>query len=426
MQSTDLLHRREQLIGKATLFYSEPIQLVRGEGVYLFDETGRRYTDMYNNVPCVGHAHPHVVAAIAGQMAQLNVHSRYLHNGIPDFAERMLALHHENLQQAVFACSGTEASEVALMMARIASGGRGIICSDATYHGNSTEVIKMSASPVADPDFRSIPFPQLYRPLAEDITEEELCQLYLHRVQAAIDDFGRADTPFAGMFVCSLFANEGLPDIPRGFMAGATELVHRAGGLMIADEVQAGYCRSGNWWGYETSNFTPDIVTMGKPMGNGMPLSAVAASADTVSKFREATGYFNTFASSPAQAAAGMAVLDVIESEDLLYQSAATGDFIRRALKDMQSGCDKMGDVRGCGLFISIDWVSDSGTKTADAAGAIQIADRLKDKGFLISNAGALGNVVKIRPPLVFSQTNADEFLQAFSDVLNDLEYSDG
>jgi 4-aminobutyrate aminotransferase-like enzyme len=421
MPHTELLKRRQQLIGQAELFYQSPVHLVRGEGVYLYDAAGRQYVDMYNNVPCVGHANPRVVAAMAQQMATLNVHSRYLHEGILDFAERLLNLHHSGLEQAVFACSGTEASEIALLMARHGTDGQGIICSDATYHGNSTEVGKMSARPVTDPHFRSIPFPQTYRPLAEGVTGTALSQLYLDELQAAIDDFAQHNIPVAGLFVCSIFANEGLPDIPEGFMASAVDLVHRAGGVVIADEVQAGYCRSGNWWGYQTSGFTPDIVTMGKPMGNGMPVSGVVASTELVASFREHTGYFNTFASSPVQAAAGMAVIDVIEQEDLLTRSADLGAYLRRELSNMQGTCEQMGDVRGCGLFISIDWVSDKASKTADVAGAVDVANRLMKKGFLLSNAGALDNVVKIRPPLVFAQRDADAFLQAFVEVLTEV-----
>ena len=421
MSNSELLARRLQLIGKAALFYDPPVQIVRGEGVCLYDETGRRYIDMYNNVPCVGHANPHVVAAIEKQMSTLNVHSRYLHGGILDFAERLLSHHHDGLEQAVFACSGTEASEVALLMARHGTGGRGIVCSDATYHGNSNEVFKMSARPVADPNFRSIPFPQTYRPLSEGASGDELTRSYLDKLQEAIDSFAENNIPFAGLFVCSIFANEGLPDIPEGFMARAVDLVHKAGGVVIADEVQAGYCRSGNWWGYETSQFAPDIVTMGKPMGNGLPVSAVVSSTELVSAFRKNTYYFNTFASSPVQAATGMAVLDVIEQEDLLARSAKLGEYLRRELKKMQEGCEAMGDVRGCGLFVGIDWISHKVKKTADRAGAVDVANRMKEKGFLLSNAGALGNVVKIRPPLVFEQEHADEFLAAFAEMLTEI-----
>ncbi len=421
MTDSELLRRRHRLMGGATLFYDSPLHIVRGEGVYLYDHEGRQYVDMYNNVPCVGHANPQVVAAIEKQMSTLNVHSRYLHGGILDFAERLLSYHHAGLEQVVFACSGTEASEIALLMARHGTGGQGIVCSDATYHGNSTEVDKMSSQPVTDPNFRSIPFPQTYRPLAEGLDSTDLARLYLGKLQEAIDDFAENNIPFAGLFFCSIFANEGLPDIPQGFMAQAVELVHKAGGVVIADEVQAGYCRSGNWWGYETSQFTPDIVTMGKPMGNGLPVSAVAACTDLVSAFREHTHYFNTFASSPVQAATGMAVIDVIEREDLLTRSSAVGDYLRRELGKMQDACESMGDVRGCGLFLSVEWVKDRTGKVADSRGAIDVANRMKEKGFLVSNAGVLDNVVKIRPPLVFGQDHADAFLAAFAEMLTEI-----
>ncbi len=421
MTDSELIRRRHRLMGGATLFYDSPLHIVRGEGVYLYDHEGRQYVDMYNNVPCVGHANPQVVAAIEKQMSTLNVHSRYLHGGILDFAERLLSYHHAGLEQVVFACSGTEASEIALLMARHGTGGQGIVCSDATYHGNSTEVDKMSSQPVTDPNFRSIPFPQTYRPLAEGLDSTDLARLYLGKLQEAIDDFAENNIPFAGLFFCSIFANEGLPDIPQGFMAQAVELVHKAGGVVIADEVQAGYCRSGNWWGYETSQFTPDIVTMGKPMGNGLPVSAVAACTDLVSAFREHTHYFNTFASSPVQAATGMAVIDVIEREDLLTRSAAVGDYLRRELGKMQDACESMGDVRGCGLFLSVEWVKDRTGKVADSRGAIDVANRMKEKGFLVSNAGVLDNVVKIRPPLVFGQDHADAFLAAFAEMLTEI-----
>jgi 4-aminobutyrate aminotransferase-like enzyme len=356
------------------------------------------------------------------QMSTLNVHSRYLHEGILEYAERLLALHHDGIESAVFACSGTEASEVALIMARAATGGRGIICSDATYHGNSTEVIKMTlasrANTSTDSDFRAIPYPQKLRPLISGLDDESLCQLYLDEVKAAIDDFKQQDIPFAGMFMCSIMANEGLPDIPGRFMALATDLVHAAGGLMIADEVQAGYCRSGEWWGYEKTGFQPDIVTMGKPMGNGLPLSAVVSSRSNVAAFRKRSHYFNTFASSPLQASVGIAVLDEIEQQNLRESSAAVGQYLRNELEDLVAGHDAIAEVRGCGLFAGIEWVNAEGE--ADAQGAARVSNLMKDEGFLLSNAGSQDNVIKLRPPLVFKQTHADRFLSAFQTMLKE------
>jgi len=413
-----LLERRNRTLGTgAPLFYQDPVHIVRGEGVTLFDADGRRYVDMYNNVPCVGHCHPHVVEAIATQAATLNVHSRYLHEGILEYAERLAGHHHGGIDSVVFACTGTEANEVALMMARLATGGRGIVCTDAAYHGNSAEVRKLTRPKSNDGEVRAIPFPETYRyPHNEDPTA-----WHLDRLRAVIASFEEDGIAFAGMLVCPILANEGLPNIPPGFMAAAREIVHEAGGLFIADEVQAGLCRTGQWWGYETMEFEPDIAVMGKPIGAGMPLAAVAASRDLVETFRRGTGYFNTFASSPLQAAAGNAVLDVIEQENLRANVTAVGKRMRDRLRELQAGCEPMGDVRGHGLFIGIEWVEDRAGKAPDRAGAIAVVNALKDKGFLIGNAGAFGNVVKIRPPLVFSADDAAAFLDALEETLDDL-----
>ena len=203
MTTTDLLTRRERLLGTGTpLFYQEAVNIVRGEGVWLFDPDGRRYLDMYNNVPCVGHCHPHVVEAMHRQASTLNVHSRYLHEGVLDYAERLTNHHAEELASVVFTCTGTEANEVAMSMARIATGGRGIICTDAAYHGNSAEVGKLTRARAGDPEIRAIPYPQRYRPLREGVSEAELTDLYLSEVCTAIDSFAANDVPFAGMLVC--------------------------------------------------------------------------------------------------------------------------------------------------------------------------------------------------------------------------------
>ncbi|TXL71341.1 aspartate aminotransferase family protein [Vineibacter terrae] len=424
MTSTTLVARREQALGAgAPLFYNEPLHIVRGEGVHLFDADGRRYVDMYNNVPCVGHAHPHVVEAMVRQQGTLNVHSRYLHEGIVAFAERLTRLHPAGIQSVIFTCSGTEANEVALRMARMATGRRGIICTNATYHGNSEAVGKLTrlgAEQPAGGDVRAIPFPEKLRPIVPGASDAELCEAYLDRLRDAIQHLERSGAGLAGLIVCSILANEGLPDIPDGFMARAAEMVRASGGLVIADEVQAGYCRTGRWWGYEVTRFTPDIVVTGKPMGNGLPLAATAASKALVDTFRARTRYFNTFASSPLQAAVGMAVLDVIEREGLREKVAAVGAALKAALTQRKGRCALIGDVRGHGLFIGIEIVTGDGSP--DRERTVEIVNRIKDKGFLTSNAGAFGNVVKIRPPLTFSQRHAEEFLDAFDATLDDID----
>jgi 4-aminobutyrate aminotransferase-like enzyme len=426
MNSATLAARRDQALGAgAPLFYNTPLHIVRGEGVYLFDVDGRRYIDMYNNVPCVGHANPTVVEAMARQQGTLNVHSRYLHEGIVAFAERLAALHGSQIESVIFSCSGTEANEVALRMARLATGKSGIVCTNATYHGNSAAIGKLTRIgdiSNAKGDVRAIPFPETLRPLVPGISEAELAEAYLDRLRGAIRSLEDDGTGFAGLIVCSIFANEGLPDVPPGFMTRAAEIVRAAGGLVIADEVQAGYCRTGTWWGYDVTSFTPDIVVTGKPMGNGLPLAATAASRKLVESFRGATRYFNTFASSPLQAAVGMAVLDVIERDGLCENVATVGAALKTALAQRKGRFASIADVRGQGLFIGVEIAKPDAARTPDPEGAIEIINRLKDRGFLTSNAGAFRNVVKIRPPLVYAQKHADEVLVAFDATMAELD----
>jgi len=425
MSSATLAARRDRALGAgAPLFYNAPLHIVRGEGVYLFDAEGRRYLDMYNNVPRVGHANPDVVEAMARQQGTLNVHSRYLHEGIVAFAERLAGLHGPTIESVVFSCSGTEANEVALRMARLATGKTGIVCTNATYHGNSEAVAKLNriGNTNATGNVRAIPFPEMLRPLVPGASEADLAEAYLDRLRGAIRSLEADGAGFAGLIVCSIFANEGLPDVPRGFMPRAAEIVRAAGGLVIADEVQAGYCRTGRWWGYDVTGFAPDIVVTGKPMGNGLPLAATAASRTLVEGFRAATRYFNTFASSPLQAAVGMAVIDVIERDGLLANVAEVGAFLKSALAQRKGRFASVADVRGHGLFVGVEIAKTDAARTPDTDKAIDVINRLKDRGFLTSNAGAYRNVVKIRPPLVYQQHHAEEFLGAFDATMAELD----
>lgn len=425
MANSSLRRRRDLALGSgAELFYDTPIEIVRGEGVYLFDSDGRRYVDMYNNVPVVGHANQAVVKAMAEQQATVNVHSRYLHEGIVTFAERLTGLYHDDIESVVFSCSGTEAVEVAIQMARLVTGSRGIVCTDATYHGNTELVGSMSYlwnDPPETGDIRAFPFPELYRPLQQDLSEDELSDVYLDRVAACIESLKAQGSGFATLIMCSIFANEGPPEIPAGFMARVTDLVHREGGLVIADEVQSGYGRTGRWWGYEKVGYRPDIVVTGKPMGNGLPLSATAAGRDLVDAFRAEKDYFNTCAATPLQAAVGMAVLDEIERLDLVRNAAEVGDRLTAELKNRVAGNDAIGAACGYGLFLGVDMVKNSANREPDAELTLSLSERLKDKGFLVSYSGKYNNVLKIRPPLVFSQANADEFLLAFDECMEEL-----
>lgn len=425
MTMLSLRQRRDQALGAgAELFYDTPLEIVRGEGVYLFDKDGRRYVDMYNNVPSVGHANPAVVSAMAEQQATINTHSRYLHEGIVAYAERLIDLNHEGIESTVFSCSGTEGIEVGIQIARVATGNRGLLYTDATYHGNTELVASMSYTGCPEDqrgEIRAFPFPELYRPLQEGLSEEALCEAYLARVDSAIDSLEKEGHGVAALIMCSIFANEGVPDIPHGFMARVTDLVHSRGGLVMADEVQSGCGRTGCWWGYQKVDFQPDIVVGGKPMGNGLPLGATLAKREHIEAFRAEKDYFNTCAASPLQAAVGMAVLDEIERLDLVKNSGEVGDRLTEKLRQRMDRFEAIGDVRGSGLFISVELVHDRRTKEPDRENTLTLGDRLKDKGFLVSYSGKFENVLKVRPPLVFSHANADEFLVAFDDCMEDL-----
>ena len=425
MANESLIQRRDRALGAgAELFYENPIEMVRGEGAYLFDREGRRYVDLYNNVPCVGHGNPAVARAMAEQQATLNVHSRYLSEGIVQYAERLANLNHDGIESVVFSCSGTEAVEVAIMMARLVTGKQGLVCTDATYHGNSTLVDSMSdlhRKPTMPHHIHSFPYPDLYRPVEPGVDEETLSQLTLEHVSKAIDELKSEGSGFAALIVCSIFANEGLPDVPPGLMAQIAELCHAEGGLLIADEVQSGYGRTGRFWGYEKMGFKPDMVVGGKPMGNGLPISAVATRKDYVDEFRARKDYFNTCSATPLQAAVGLAVLDEIDRMGLVAHAGVVGDYLAAGLRQCIDLYEPIGDVRGCGLFLSVEMVQDPESKSPDAKATKTLANHLKDRGFLVSHAGKYENVLKIRPPLVFSQTDADDFLAAFDDSMKAL-----
>ncbi|MEQ8493243.1 MAG: aspartate aminotransferase family protein, partial [Gammaproteobacteria bacterium] len=384
MDRETLIARRERLLGASPLFYDEPLHIVRGEGVWLYDADGRRYLDCYNNVPHVGHCQPDVVAALSRQAATLNVHTRYLHETILDYSERLLATFDPSLSKVMYVCTGSEANDQALRIARHATGGRGIICTNLTYHGNTTAVDAISplfygrVSP--HPDVRTIPYPDSYRP-RDGLAGAALTEACLAELAAAIDSFAAAGVPFAGLIVCSIFANEGLPNVPPGFMRKACDMVRAAGGLVIADEVQAGFGRSGRMWGHELMDFTPDIVTMGKPMGNGHPVAALVARGELIDRFRADVMYFNTFGGNPVSCAVAAAVLDVMERDDLIAHAREVGDYTRGRLVALGERHDLIGDVRGHGLWIGVELVLDRESKEPATELTRRVVNAMKARG---------------------------------------------
>ena len=401
-------------MGDSPLFYKEPINLESGEGVWLYDKSGKKYLDVYNNVPVAGHCHPRIVASLTDQASKLNVHSRYVSDVVVDYSEKLISLHSDNLSKLQMACSGTEAVEVAIKMARIYTGGQGIICSNATYHGNSHETFRMTIGPF-EPEFRRVTYPESYRPIKEGLLEEDLCALYIKEVEKQIEGFNQDGIKFAGLIFCSIFANEGLPDFPKDYLSKVSKLVRDSGGVVILDEVQAGFGRTGTWWGYELSNVSPDIAVMGKPMGSGLPVSGVVTTEEISDSFHEKAFYFNTTAATPLQAAVGGTVIDIIQDEGLIENAEKIGGYLKAELLKIKDDFDYLGDIRGPGLFIGLDIVDNKEDKNPDREKAIEIVEILKGKGVLISNAGQYRNVLKLRPPLVFDSSHADFLLDELS-----------
>ncbi len=423
MGDTTLLDRRIHLMGAdAPLFYSRPLHLVRGEGVWLYDADGERYLDGYNNVANVGHCHPHVVEALEKQAKTLNTHTRYLHEAILDYGEALTATFEEGLSRLYLCCSGTEANELALRIAKACSGAEGVIVTDYCYHGNSKAIAELSTAYLGPEglgaNVRTVTAPDIYR-LHQGLSEEESAQRFAADVDAAIASLAEAGMKPAALLVDTVFATEGLPDMPAGAMEQAVARVHAAGGFYIADEVQPGFGRTGeNMWGYQLYGAIPDLVTMGKPMGNGHPLAGVVSRADLAEEFGKKAMYFNTFGGNPVSAAVGHAVLQVIEREGLMANAKKVGGHLRDGLRKLGDKHAMIGDVRGHGLFTAAEFVTDRKAKTPAAAETGAVVDAMRERGVLISRTGRDDNVLKIRPPLPFSVENADFLLATLDDSL--------
>ena len=420
----ELLDRRRRVLGaNAPLFYDRPVHIVRGEGVWVEDADGRRYLDVYNNVPHVGHCHPRVVEAIARQAATLNIHTRYLHERVVEYAERLTATVDAPLSSVMFTCTGTESNELAMRMAAYRSGGQGIIVSDFNYHGNSRLLASLTTAfptPEPFPAFaRAVPIPDPYR---EQLAGEALAEAYANRVAEAVASLAADGYRMAALLFDPMFCNEGLADLTPGFLAKAVEIVRAAGGLFIADEVQAGFGRTGErMWGHQVQGVTPDLVTLGKPMANGHPAGGVIAPGALVDAFGKDANYFNTFGGNPVSAAAAMAVLEVIEEEKLLANADAVGRYVRQKLDGLMAKHAVIGNVRGRGLFFGLELVSDRDSKTPAPALARTAINRMREAGVLISRIGVNDNVLKMRPPMVFSRADADILIETLDHVLESL-----
>lgn len=417
-----LAARRKHLGPSLSVSYQEPLHIVRGWRQYLYDSSGRPYLDGVNNVCHVGHSHPYVVQAAQRQMTLLNTNTRYLHEHLVTYAERLAATLPAPLSVCFFVCSGSEANELALRLARTCTGRQDMIVVDGAYHGHTTALIEISPYKFNGPGGKGAPsyihpveMPDLYRGRYR-AGDPAAGLKYAAEVRAVIERLAGAGCAPAGFICESLLSCGGQIVLPAGYLAEVYRQVRAAGGVCIADEVQVGFGRVGShFWGFETQGVVPDIVTLGKPIGNGHPLAAVITTPEIAAAFNNGMEYFNTFGGNPVSCAVGLAVLDVIEAEKLQSQARQVGTYLLAELEKLKASHALIGDVRGLGLFLGIELVRDRETLEPAAEQASALVNRLKERGILLSTDGPWHNVIKFKPPLVFSRENAD-FLVAMLD----------
>lgn len=386
------------------------MHLVRGFGTKLFDADGNDYLDAYNNVASVGHSHPHVIDSVTRQLSTLNTHTRYLHEGIVDYSQRLLAtfpdLEQSGSYQVMYACTGSEVNDLALRVAAMHTGATGIIVTEEAYHGNTAAVNAISPSIGG----RSSLGPHV-RTVSPKLKSAEIA--------AVIADLQDSGFGVSALVVDTIFSSDGIFPDPL-VLAPAVAAVRAAGGVLIADEVQPGFGRTGaGMWGFSRHGVLPDLVTMGKPMANGMPVAAMVARGDVLAAFATEVPYFNTFGGNPVSMAAAAAVLDVIEGEQLIANAATVGGDLRTEVARLGAGHARIGEVRGAGLYLGVEVLDDAGLP--DRATARWIVNAMRERRVLISVCGRDGNVLKIRPPMVFSMSDVDRFVAELGEVLASL-----
>jgi len=412
-EATLALARRRSVLGPAyRLFYRDPVHLVRGQGSHLYDADGHEYLDVYNNVASVGHCHPRVVEAVSRQVATLNTHTRYLHEAVLDYSADLLSTMPDEIGQLMLLCTGSEANDLAVRVAQAATGHQGVIVTAEAYHGNTAVVSQLSpalgtAQELA-PWMRRVPEPDPRRAAAAGL---DLATWFAGQVAAQVDDLREAGYGLAAFLVDSIFSSDGVFPDPVGFLAPAVDVVHRAGGVFVADEVQPGFARTGQaFWGFARHGVVPDLVTTGKPMGNGIPVSGLAARPEVLAAFADHLPYFNTFGGNPVSVAAAQAVLDVIREEDLQLHADRVGSSLLAGLRGLVTEHDCLGEVRGAGLYVGLEVVAPEDGAPARAL-ALDVVEELRARRVLTSVCGGGGNVLKLRPPLVFDDDDAARLL---------------
>jgi len=423
-----ILNARRQNLGRnLSISYNQPLKIVRGRRQYLYTEDGQKYLDGVNNVCHVGHCHPHVVAAGQRQMPVLNTNTRYLHDNIIEYSEKLLAKFPEPLRVCYFVCSGSEANELALRMARTYTGRHDIITVDGAYHGNTQALIDVSpykhdgpGGHGTQPWVHKVVMPDGYRGPYKG-TDPDTGVQYAEHVREAVGRIqSNGSAPAA--FICeSLLGCGGQIVLPDSYLREAFRHVRSAAGVCIVDEVQVGFGRVGShYWAFETQHVVPDIVTLGKPMGNGHPLAAVVTTPDIADAFANGMEYFNTFGGNPVSCAIGTAVMEVIEDEGLQENAHRTGNRLLKGLRGLMDKYSLIGNVRGLGLYAGVELVTDRETQEPATPHADYVINRMRDRGILISTDGPSQNVLKIKPPIVFTEKNADEIVDALDKILKE------
>lgn len=408
---TDLLARRRVLGPAYRLFYNEPLYPVRAEDVWLYDGNGQRFLDAYNNVPVVGHCNPEVVAAMIKQASTLCTHTRYLHHLILDYADRLLVHFPKELNQLMLTCTGSEANDLAIRIAEAATGGKGIVVTSNAYHGVSHLLAQMSPSLAAVASFvRTV------KPPKSNQNSNEAARFGLE-VKQAFEDLAQHGFKPCALMIDPILASDGIDPCEKGLLDPAVKATHDAGALVIIDEVQTGFARLGSsWWGFNHVGVQPDIVTMGKPMGNGYPIAGVVAGEALIKLFAEKGRYFNTFGGNPVAVAAAMAVLDELESRRLPEQVGRLGAEIRGKFhQDLSSLGVK--EIRGEGLYWGIEIAPDG--KEDASARAARVVNHIRDAGVLLNYCGPTVDVLKIRPPLTFNSEHVDILLSSLKNALS-------
>lgn len=417
--------RKRHLNPTLSLSYDHPLKIVRGQGVHLYDDQGRAFLDMVNNVPHVGHCHPKVVAAGQAQMAQLNTNTRYLHDNIAEYSLQLCRHLPKELSVVFLTNSGTEANDLALRLARNYTQANDLIVLDHAYHGHSPSMIDLSPYKFNGKGGRGqaehvqiIPMPDPYRGPYFG-TDEKCGENYAAHLDQAINAIHERGEKLAAFYCESLLGCGGQIVLPPGYLKAAYAKVRAAGGLALADEVQVGFARAGeHFWAFEQQGVVPDILTIGKPIANGHPMGAVITRPEIAQAFITGMEYFNTFAGNPVSCAIALSVLDVIREEKLQENAQQVGQFIMQGLRDLQTRFPIIGDVRGTGLFIGAELITDPDSKGVPTAQAHDIIETMKSQGILLSLDGPLNNVLKIKPPIVIQRSHAEQFLDTLETTL--------